>query len=272
MQRYFVGESVIELPKNFTVVEIQTTDLNPIKDQITEIATEKYRSNKLIDEYSSEVDNDNICQVLDKLNRFIGQDDILINRSAFFCPFIGNAYVKYLNKPLANNVVDIQRLFKVIEKHDTAKLDQMIKFYSLNTPHVYQAKKDIKSVVEIYFKLQDSFAKHFNSIKEIQPKSSEFTLKDIPGDPNKNDQSNVFYGKNVSVTGELHAYTRKEIGQVINNIGGHFQMNPGKKTDYFIVGKLNKKSNRLKKAKSLPDIQFLSENEFLSMIAGYEWC
>lgn len=126
MQKYFVGESVLELPKNFTVVEIETTDLNPMRDKIIEIAAEKYRLNKLTDKLNFDVDEDNIYQALNTLDQFIGQDDILINRSAFFCPFVGNAYMKYLDKPLANDVIDIQRLFKAIEKRDTAKLDKMI--------------------------------------------------------------------------------------------------------------------------------------------------
>lgn len=84
MQKYFVGESVLELPKNFTVVEIETTDLNPMRDKIIEIAAEKYRLNKLTDKLNFDVDEDNIYQALNTLDQFIGQDDILINRSAFF--------------------------------------------------------------------------------------------------------------------------------------------------------------------------------------------
>jgi|SRR5699024_4802489 len=271
MQKYFVGESVLELPKNFTVVEIETTDLNPMRDKIIEIAAEKYRLNKLTDKLNFDVDEDNIYQALNTLDQFIGQDDILINRSAFFCPFVGNAYMKYLDKPLANDVIDIQRLFKAIEKRDTAKLDKMIQFYDLNTSHIYRATKDIESVVEIYFKLQESFANHFDNIKEIQPKDSDFSLKDIPGDPAKNDKNIVFYGKKVSATGELHAYTRKEVGQMINNIGGHFQKHPGKTSEYVIVGDLDHISKGLKTAKNTPGTNILSEEEFLNMVVGYEW-
>ena len=76
MQKYFVGESVLELPKNFTVVEIETTDLNPMRDKIIEIAAEKYRLNKLTDKLNFDVDEDNIYQALNTLDQFIGQDDI----------------------------------------------------------------------------------------------------------------------------------------------------------------------------------------------------
>jgi NAD-dependent DNA ligase len=99
----------------------------------------------------------------------------------------------------------------------------MIKFYKLSTSHNLKANEDIKSVEGIYLALQNDFEEHFKSIKELQPKSSDFRLKDVPGDPAKNDKNNAFYDKYVSATGKLNAYTRREVAQMINNIGGHFQ-------------------------------------------------
>lgn len=182
---------------------------------------------------------------------------------------MGNAFLSNWGKPFSNDVIDIQRLFKRIENKPTANIDYMIKFYQLSAPHTRHATEDIKSLVAIYFKLQEDADKKKLSPKNLKKKSS-FTLKDIPGDSTKNDESNAFYGKNVSATGTLTNYTRKEIGQIINNIGGKFQMNPGKSTDYLIVGNLNKSSAKQKKAEKL-GIPILSENDFLSMIAGYDW-
>lgn len=150
---------------------------------------------------------------------------------------MGNAFVNNLGEPFSNDIVDIQRLFRKIENQKSAKLSQMIKFYNLSISHNLKADEDIKSVEEIYIKLQGEFRKQFKSIKELQPKGSDFRLKDVSGDPAKNDKNNAFYDKYVSTTGKLNAYTRKEIAQMINNIGGHFQKNPGEKTDYFIAGK-----------------------------------
>ncbi len=60
--------------------------------------------------------------------------------------------------------------------------------------------------------------------------------------------------------------------QILNNIGGIFQLNPGNKTDYFIVGKLKKvTSSKLEKAKNLPNISSLTEEQFLEKITSYEW-
>ena len=264
-----MGNNLLEWPHDFSAIEIETTDLNPSKDQITEIVARKYRNNSLKEKFEWKAEEKSIVDALIELETFIGSDPIVINRTAFFCPFMGNAFLQFLGKPFSNDVIDIQRLFKRIENKPTARMDRMIEFYQLSTPHIFNATEDIKSLVAIYFKLQEDASRKKLNPKDLK-KNSHFTLKDIPGNPDKNDESNAFYGKKVSATGTLTNYTRKEIGQIINNIGGKFQMNPRKFTDYLIVGSLDKPSTKQKKAENL-GISILSENEFLNMIAGYDW-
>ena len=38
MNERFTGKNLLELPQDFSVVQIETTDLNPTRDQIIEIA------------------------------------------------------------------------------------------------------------------------------------------------------------------------------------------------------------------------------------------
>lgn len=271
MTKNFTGKSIIDLPDNFCIIQIETTDLNPNTDTITQIAAERYRNNKLNNAFMWYSGKTKLSIALSRLKDFIYKDTIVVNRGAFFCPFIGNAYFNNLNEAFSNNIVDIQRLFKSIENQDNAKLNKMIKYYKLSTPHNLVASDDIESVRTIYFNLKKSFNEKFTNIKQITPKGN-FTLKDIPGDPNKNDKNNPFYAKHVSATGELNIYTRKELGQTINNIGGTFQLNPGAKTNYLVVGKLhNTSSRKLEKAKTLSNITILDENQFLEMILGYKW-
>ena len=270
MNERFTGKNLLELPQDFSVVQIETTDLNPTRDQIIEIAANKYRKNKFKKafEWDSEEDKNDLRDALSQLKSFIGKDTIVINCTAFFRPFIGNAFVKNLGRPFSNDIVDIQRLFRRIENQKSARLSHMIKFYKLSTSHNLKANEDIKSVEGIYLALQKDFEEHFKSIKELQPQSSDFRLKDVPGDPAKNDKNNAFYDKYVSATGKLNAYTRREVAQMINNIGGHFQKKPG----YLILGKLEKgASNKLERAKELPNVKIIHEDDFLDMVAGYEW-
>lgn len=271
----FTGKNLLELPHDFSVVQIETTDLDPSRDQIIEIAAEKYRKNESKKEFewsSTEKAKTDLGDALYKLSTFVGTDIVVINCTAFFRPFIGNAFVKNLGRPFSNDIVDIQRLFRRIENQKSARLSHMIKFYKLSTSHNLKANEDIKSVQGIYLALQKDFEEHFKSIKELQPQSSDFRLKDVPGDPAKNDKNNAFYDKYVSATGKLNAYTRREVAQMINNIGGHFQKKPGKKTNYLILGKLEKgASNKLERAKELPNVKIIHEDDFLDMVAGYEW-
>lgn len=168
MNERFTGKNLLELPQDFSVVQIETTDLNPTRDQIIEIAAEKYRKNKSKKEFGWKAgkDKNDLRDALLQRKSFIGKDTIVINCTAFFRPFMGNAFVNNLGGPFSNDIVDIQRLFRKIESQKSAKLSQMINFYNLSASHNLKAAEDIKSVEEIYIKLQEDFQKQFKSIKE----------------------------------------------------------------------------------------------------------
>ncbi|KRL79926.1 hypothetical protein FC57_GL001704 [Lactobacillus ultunensis DSM 16047] len=90
-----MGNNLLEWPHNFSAVEIETTDLNPNKDQITEIAARKYRKNSLKEEFKWEIEEDSITNALTELETFIGSDPVVINRTFFL-----SIYGKCLSKQL----------------------------------------------------------------------------------------------------------------------------------------------------------------------------
>lgn len=51
MTKNFTGKSVIDLPTDFCVIQLETTDLNPKENDIIEIAVKKYRNNKIKDSF-----------------------------------------------------------------------------------------------------------------------------------------------------------------------------------------------------------------------------
>lgn len=268
VEENFIGKSIVDIPNNFCVMSIETTDLNSSTDRITEIALRKFKYSKEIDSinFDKEINEDTLSLV----DKFLEDYPVVINKTGFVVPFIGQAYINLLSKPFPNNVIDIQRLFKQLEKQNVARIDHMIEYFNLNTPHVLKATEDIKSVTKIYLELQNDFHSKKLKLKDIQPKNGKITLKEIIGDPKKNDPKNAFYKKNVSASGALTRYTRKEVGQLINDIGGTFQINPGKKTEYLILGNLKEKSSKLAKAQEL-GIKVIPEVEFMNMISNYKW-
>ena len=81
-------------------------------------------------------------------------------------------------------------------------------------------------------------------------------LKEESGD-------NRFEGKTFVVTGTLEKYTRKEVEDLIENMGGKVSSSVSKKTDYLLAGE--NAGSKLKKAQEL-GIKIISEKEFEDII------
>ncbi len=81
-------------------------------------------------------------------------------------------------------------------------------------------------------------------------------LKEESGD-------NRFEGKTFVVTGTLEKYTRKEVEDLIENMGGKVSSSVSKKTDYLLAGE--EAGSKLTKAQSL-GTKIISEKEFTDMI------
>ena len=81
-------------------------------------------------------------------------------------------------------------------------------------------------------------------------------LKEESGD-------NRFEGKTFVLTGTLEKYTRKEVEDLIENMGGKVSSSVSKKTDYLLAGE--EAGSKLTKAQSL-GTKIISEKEFTDMI------
>ena len=75
---------------------------------------------------------------------------------------------------------------------------------------------------------------------------------------------NIFTGKNIVVTGTLENFTRAEIMQKIEMLGGFARSTVSAKTDYLIVG--SKPGSKLNAARK-KGVVVLTEDQFLSMVA-----
>jgi len=78
-------------------------------------------------------------------------------------------------------------------------------------------------------------------------------------------QSQPLAGKTIVVTGTLKRYSRHEIEELIERLGGHAASSVSRKTDFVLAGE--NPGSKLDKARSL-GIPVLSEEEFEKLIAG----
>lgn len=73
---------------------------------------------------------------------------------------------------------------------------------------------------------------------------------------------NIFEGKSFLVTGTLHQYSRAELQEEIEALGGKNATSANKKLDYLIVGE--KAGSKLEKAKALGTVTIFTEEEYLN--------
>ena len=107
--------------------------------------------------------------------------------------------------------------------------------------------------------------------------SYEYNVKDIVGDPSKIDEGSYFFEKSVCFTGKFQFGIRKELLQMIADIGGIPTDSVTLHTDILVVGQQDYRfvgesgmSSKQKKANSLRDkgcdIEIMSEADFLRNI------
>lgn len=126
-------------------------------------------------------------------------------------------------------------------------------------------------------RFSDKYFRPQRSIRDYSNKKG-IDLGAIQGDPDKIDEGSYFYGKAVCFTGKCQYGIRKDLLQMIADIGGIPMDSVTAKTDILIVGQQDYRvvgdsgmSSKQKKAIALKDkgqdIEIMSEAEFLSNLS-----
>lgn len=154
------------------------------------------------------------------------------------------------------------------------------------TKNSYYVKKDGNLKKYIEKKLDNSFseleAKQIFKSRKSKNKGFGKNYKKFVNannyQQNKNaDKKNLFYNKNIAVTGDISGFSRNELFDVISNNGGIIKNSVTKQTDILIIGKQdlslvgdNGKSSKEKKAISYIskgiDITILNEDKTLEFL------
>jgi len=138
-------------------------------------------------------------------------------------------------------------------------------------------KADIQSIEDFPTKLHTTIGKLY--IEGYKPSLTKREYKaqrieDIIGDPSKHNTESIFYGRVVVFTGTLSSMTRKEVQQVIADIGGINGKGVTKMTDFLVVGQQDyrivgddgmssKQEKAMKQIEKGADLEIISEDDFL---------
>lgn len=297
IERKNKGKSLLELPTEYCVIDVETTGLDPTVDHILEIAVIKIKNGTITESFSSLVKHPNFTYVPERVEKITGittndilengnnlleslkqfnliiQNHILIGHNVNFdINFLYDSFNKLLESPLTNNYVDTLRLArKALPELNSHKLTTLINHYGLDRQN-HRALDDCELTFKVYNNLAE---KVINDDIALITKRSRWFDKDFQPETDEIDETNPFYEQNVCFTGTLPDLTRAEAAQIIVNLGGNPQKNVTKQTDFIIAGDYpnfdeNFTSSKLKKATKYiehgQEIHILSQESFLELI------
>ncbi|MDB8867646.1 exonuclease domain-containing protein [Pediococcus acidilactici] len=277
------GKSILKFPETFTLLDIETTGLDPQFDDIIEVGAIKVKDGITIDTFETlvlpskedfELDDFivNLTGItnealnasgistksaLSELISFIGNDIVLGYNVSFDINFIYDNVLNLFNKEFRNNYIDMMRFsrkaFPNLHHH---RVRDMINHFELSSSQKHRALSDCKLELHIFNLIKekvtndpgmDEFLALFK--KGSQSNSRNLNANTITTNNTTFDKNNPFYKMNVAFTGRLDTLKRKDAMQIIKDLGGEPQNNVTKKSDFLLLGN-NFYSSQLKDGKS----------------------
>lgn len=265
------GKSLNEFPKDFCVLDLETTGLDPSLDEIIEIGILKVRDNEVVDTFQSLVKPQSTFIEEDEfgnevefyIDDFISELTGITNEMLEDAPLLIDIF-KDVENFLANDIIvghnvnfDINFIYDFAEENsfkeisndywDSMKLARRI-LKNLN----HHRLKDLTEFFNYEYKahraLDDCMAT-FNIMKHLKTyaddndidymargKSFSENLRDIKCTADNIDINNYFYGKNICFTGKLERFARKDAAQICVNLGAICENNVTKKTNILVLG------------------------------------
>lgn len=299
------GISLLSLPDNYIVLDLETTGYNPHFDEIIEVACIRYSGSEKIDSFHSYVQptpygDDSIHYVDDFITKLTGiTDDMLVTAPKFkdianeLYDYLGDSvivghnvnfdinflydnFLKCLGCEFKNDYLDTMRLSRIaLPDLPHHRLKDLKEYFSIDGVQ-HRALNDCQITHTVLSKLLDYIQENNVDLERyLHPK--RFYLTSLTGDVTLNDPSNPLYGKHCVFTGKLQRFVRKDAAQIVCNIGGCCDNSVTKKTNFLIIGGLDDiplvkdgKSTKMKKAEKLildgQDLKILSESTFYDLI------
>ena len=292
-----IGSRILEFKKDYCVIDIETTGLNPGWDKIIEISALKVRNNIITDKFTSLINpsieispfitqltgitNEMLLtapplkEILPNFISFINDDVVLGHNITFDLYFLSTESLQLLGKNFTNDYINTlplsRKIFPELSSHQLSVLAENLK---ITTP-AHRAECDCITTKELYDKIYKiSTEKCFDPFVKYCGKS--LRASDIISKNVEFDEFHPLYNKLCVFTGAL-TIPRREAMQMVVDVGGQNGDSITKNTDFLIVGTTDyiaslkgAKSSKLKKAESLIEkgspLQILTEQTFLQLI------
>jgi DNA polymerase-3 subunit epsilon len=302
-RRPHLGKSLIGFPKDYVMVDIETTGLKPYEDEILELSAIRVRDNQIERTFSSLIQPTRpissfitrltgisnfmvataptMDQVLPTFLDFI-RDDIIVGYNVNFdLSFIYDTAVKLYNYPVRNDYIDVLTMArKLVHATENHKLGTTAKFYEVSYEGAHRGLTDCFITIEVMNHLHQDALIEYGSEQDFK---QSFYRKTYPKKVNVDDlkaQTTDFnpdhplFDKIVVFSGDLVKMTRESAMQAALDKGANLGKSVTLKTDYLIVSQkdlnASKKSSKFKKAEEYANrgekIKIIAEKTFLMLL------
>ncbi|MDD7153535.1 MAG: exonuclease domain-containing protein [Faecalibacterium prausnitzii] len=303
MERTEKGTSLMQIPASYTMIDTETTGLDPQYDKIIEMAAIKIRDGKEVARFETLVNpeqpiDDFIADLTGITNEelsaapvaadclpdfvdFIGEDIVVGHNVHFDINFIYDALLACGYAPIKNDFVDTLRLSRRVRPDlEHHRLCDMAAAYGVPQPVAHRSLADCQTAIGVLDALAADAAAREIDLQACKKHygASASKVSDIVAHEGCERPDSPLYGKVCVFTGKLDTLTRKDAAQLVADLGGICADGVTKKTNFLIMGTneycptiVGGKSTKQKKAESLilkgADLQILTENVFLDMLA-----
>ena len=303
MERLNKGQSIIDLPDDFTVIDLETTGLSPASDEIIEFAGIKVRNGIEVDRLQTFVrpvspPNEFIqvltgispgmladaplpTEMLPAICDFIGDDVVIGHNVGFDVNFLYDSYESILHKKFTNNYINTLRLSHKLLSIQNYTLSDVSEALNVAQRGGHRAMADAECALLCYNALSRIAMQRYGSAEEFaklykSARTSRINLRTITADADDIDTSSPLYGMRFVFTGKLELYTRAEAAQLVVNLGGICDNDITHDTNILVVGKSGYMARREKKSRKIEQAEayilkgqnliIVPEDEFLELI------
>lgn len=302
-KRPYMGKSIIGFPKDYVMIDIETTGLKPNNDEIIELSAIRIRDHQITQTFSTLVQpnqpisafitnltgitNDmvmtapKIIQALPEFLGFLEEDIILGYNVKFDLSFIYDTAVSLYNAPIRNDYLDVLTIArKLVTGTPNHKLGTMAKFYGISYQGAHRGLNDCFITVAVYNQLFHQAKKVYQSEQDFKnafyrrsyPK--KIKVEDLKAETSNFNPMHPLFNKTIIFSGDLENMSREEAMQSALNKGAILGKSVTLKTDYLIVAQsdLNqqKKTSKFKKAEEYANrgekIKIISEKIFKQLL------
>lgn len=247
--RYIDGKLLIAYPDDYTVLDIETTGLNPQNDYITEISAIKYRNNRRVDEFSSLVKPDfsipyyitrltgiddamvadapSIDEVIISFMDFFADDIIAGYNVAFDLSFIAENLAGYYAKRLANDYVDVMKLAQnELPFLGRYKQTAVAEYFNIATAGAHRALVDCNICNGCYQKLKELAVADYH----LPPQQRELVLAQSAS------SLKPLADKQIVLLGSFDSLYVKNVWEILTALGASVAQHVTDSADMVIVG------------------------------------